>query len=52
MKQATHRINIETTGKGLYNFTAEVRRWLSTQAFTTGLLTIFIQHTSASLTVQ
>ena len=52
MKQATHRIVIETSGKGLYNFTADVRRWLSQQKFTTGLLTIFVQHTSASLTVQ
>ncbi len=33
-------------------FTAEIARWVSAQKLTTGLLTVFIQHTSASLTIQ
>ena len=52
MKQATHRITIETSGKGLYDFTAGIQRWLSQQGLDTGLLTVFVRHTSASLTVQ
>lgn len=52
MKQATHRISISTTGKGLYEFTAEIVRWLSRQGFTTGLVTVFVRHTSASLIIQ
>lgn len=47
-----HRIQVETRGKGLYEFTDSVARWLSMQNVQTGLLTLFIQHTSASLTVR
>jgi secondary thiamine-phosphate synthase enzyme len=47
-----HRLQIETRGKGLYEFTDSIERWLSGQSAGAGLLTIFIQHTSASLTVQ
>ena len=52
MKQFTNGLEIGTRGKGLYNFTREVSRWLQGLAVSTGLLTIFIQHTSASLTIQ
>ncbi len=52
MKQATHQISVQTHGRGLYGFTREVARWLAQQDFQTGLLTIFVRHTSASLTVQ
>jgi len=51
-----HTLAIRTRGKGLYPCTREVAAWLastlaSTQA-ETGLLTLFIQHTSASLVIQ
>ncbi len=52
MKQATHWITIATRGKGLYEFTGEVERWLRRQGVRTGLLTLWVRHTSASLTVQ
>src|SRR3954451_12605662 len=52
MIQRTTYLQVSTQGKGLYDFTEEVERWLSTSEITTGLLTIFIQHTSASLTIQ
>lgn len=52
MKQATHHISIQTRGKGLYDFTRDVTRWLDQQDLETGLLTVFVRHTSASLTVQ
>ena len=52
MRQAVTSIAISTRGKGLYEFTAEVERWLSEQAVHTGLLTLFVRHTSASLTIQ
>lgn len=42
------RFEIATNGPGLYEFTAEVARWVTG----TGLLTLFIQHTSASLVIQ
>jgi secondary thiamine-phosphate synthase enzyme len=47
-----HRLQVETRGKGLYEITDSVERWLSAQQAATGLLTVFIQHTSASLTIQ
>lgn len=39
---------IPTTGPGLYEFTDQVKQWAKTD----GLLTLFIQHTSASLLIQ
>ena len=41
-------IIIQTQGPGLYEFTDQVRRWVTGD----GLLTLFIQHTSASLLIQ
>ena len=52
MKQATHQIHVSTNGKGLYDFTRDVRSWLASQKPQTGLLTVFCQHTSASLVIQ
>ena len=52
MKQATHQIHVDTRGKGLYNISARIARWVEEQALLTGLLTVFVQHTSASLTIQ
>jgi secondary thiamine-phosphate synthase enzyme len=43
--------NITTNGPGLYEFTADVTGWMQGCAGS-GLLTIFIQHTSASLVIQ
>ena len=52
MKQQTHQIQIATHGKGLYEFTREINSWLRTEQVNTGLLTVFCQHTSASLVIQ
>lgn len=53
MKQAAHRLTIATRGKGFYEFTEEAARWVaSQQPGAAGLLTVFIQHTSASLLIQ
>jgi secondary thiamine-phosphate synthase enzyme len=52
MRQAVHSIQIATRGKGLYEFTREVERWVHAQQISTGLLTVFVQHTSASLVIQ
>lgn len=52
MTQHTHSLPIATRGKGLYPFTRDVARWISSLNVETGLLTVFVQHTSASLTIQ
>jgi secondary thiamine-phosphate synthase enzyme len=52
VKQHTHTIEVPTRGKGLYEFTRDVARWVSSCGVRTGLVTLFIRHTSASLTIQ
>ncbi len=52
MKQSTDVLQVATDGKGLYDFTRPVETWLRGTSISTGLLTVFIQHTSASLTIQ
>lgn len=48
----TQYVQISTRGKGLYPFTREAAKWISSNGVETGLLTVFIQHTSASLVIQ
>jgi secondary thiamine-phosphate synthase enzyme len=48
----THTLEIRTRGKGLYPCTREVAAWVASTRTETGLLTLFIQHTSASLVIQ
>ena len=47
-----HTLEIHTRGKGLYPFTRDVAKWVSSTGVQAGLLTLFIQHTSASLVIQ
>ena len=50
--QASHVLAVATRGKGFVEITRELADWLSSIAAEDGLLTVFVQHTSASLTVQ
>lgn len=52
MRQAVREFSIRTHGKGLYEFTGEVEVWVRDCSLSTGLLTLFCRHTSASLVVQ
>jgi secondary thiamine-phosphate synthase enzyme len=52
MKQAHGEIEVSTQGKGLFDITHEIRRWVAKREIANGLLTVFIQHTSAGLTIQ
>ncbi len=52
MHQYQHALTIATKGKGLVEITPDVRRWVATQGISTGLLTLFCKHTSASLLIQ
>ena len=45
-------IEIETSGQGLYEFTSRAVRSVEESGVETGLLTIFVRHTSCSLLVQ
>ena len=48
----SHRLEVPTRGKGLYEITGRIEEWLDRTQAPAGLLTVFIQHTSASLLVQ
>jgi secondary thiamine-phosphate synthase enzyme len=52
MKQFSHVLAVPTRGKGLYDITGKVAAWVRERGVREGLLTVFVQHTSASLTVQ
>jgi secondary thiamine-phosphate synthase enzyme len=52
MVQANHELRLATPGKGFTEITGELARWLGTIAAENGLLTVFVCHTSASLTIQ
>jgi secondary thiamine-phosphate synthase enzyme len=52
VKQAHGELTVATKGKGLYDISRDVRRWVSQQQIKSGVLTVFLQHTSASLTIQ
>jgi secondary thiamine-phosphate synthase enzyme len=52
VRQAQHRLTIETGGRGFTDITRAVAGWLGTIAAADGLITLFIRHTSASLTIQ
>jgi secondary thiamine-phosphate synthase enzyme len=52
VKQVTHQLRIQTHGKGFYEFTREIESWMRDKHTRTGLLTVFCQHTSASLVIQ
>ena len=52
MQQATHTLRTSTRGRGLIEITAAVRDWVDKTDITTGLLTLFCRHTSASLVIQ
>lgn len=52
LRQSFHEITIPTRGRGLYEFTPEVEKWIAQNQFRDGLLTIHLQHTSASLLIQ
>jgi secondary thiamine-phosphate synthase enzyme len=52
MVQANHSLEVATRGKGFIELTGELARWLESIAAETGLLTVFVSHTSASLTIQ
>jgi secondary thiamine-phosphate synthase enzyme len=52
MQQFTDILRVKTTRQGLVEVTDQVRDWVTAQSLQTGLLTIFCQHTSASLLIQ
>ena len=51
MHQLTHQISLKTTGRRLYDITPAIQAWAANSGVHTGMLTLYIQHTSASLLI-
>ena len=51
MRQFTHIVSVKTQGRKLYDITPEVIAWAKDSGLQTGLITLYIQHTSASLLI-
>lgn len=52
MQQYVHSTSISTSGQGLYEFTDVLDRFLAESGIVTGLVTVFVRHTSCSLLIQ
>lgn len=52
MRQFVHTFVVESRGPGLWEFTDDVLSWVASTGIETGLLTLHVKHTSASLLVQ
>jgi secondary thiamine-phosphate synthase enzyme len=52
MKCVSRVAHIKTLGRGLYDFTADVQAFVSETGARTGLCSVFVRHTSASLVIQ
>lgn len=52
MRQSHTVLDVTTAGRGLTEITHQVARWVESSGIDTGLLTVFIRHTSASLLIQ
>ncbi|MGI9484138.1 MAG: secondary thiamine-phosphate synthase enzyme YjbQ [Hyphomicrobiales bacterium] len=52
LNQAITELEIATSGEGMIDFSARIEQWLSHIGAGDGMLTVFIRHTSASLTIQ
>ena len=52
MRQDKNEFVVDTRGRRLYEITSELNAWVRSSGIEHGLLTLYIRHTSASLTIQ
>ena len=52
MKQVYYKLQINTNGQKLYEYTDKIIDWIKKNNFKNGIINLSIQHTSASLIVQ
>jgi secondary thiamine-phosphate synthase enzyme len=52
LRQVITEFTVATRGRRLYEVTDEVAEWVSRSGFRTGLVTLHVRHTSASLLIQ
>ena len=51
MRQLTTTLNITSRHRGLHDITPQIKNWVASASISTGLLTVYMQHTSASLII-
>jgi secondary thiamine-phosphate synthase enzyme len=51
MHQINHKISVNTNGRRLYDITPQVLRWVENNGTQTGIVNLYIQHTSASILI-
>ena len=52
MRQLQHAITVTNRGRGFTNITRDIQQWISESDIETGILNLFVQHTSCSLMIQ
>ena len=52
LRQTIHELAIATRGRGFYEFTGDLADFVDQAGFRSGLVTVHVQHTSASLLIQ
>src|ERR1051326_4569853 len=52
LRQAVLELTVSTRGRGFYEITSEVEAFVRKSEMRTGLLTLHLRHTSASLLIQ
>lgn len=52
LRQAQREFRVQTRGRGFYEFTDALSEWITHERIQQGLLTLHLQHTSASLLIQ
>src|SRR5258708_27215290 len=52
LSQTSREFRITTRGRGFYEFTDEIQHWIKQSGLKSGLLTLHLRHTSASLLIQ
>jgi len=52
LRQSVHEVALPTRGRGFYDFTGAVKELVDKSLLKTGLATLHLQHTSASLLIQ
>jgi secondary thiamine-phosphate synthase enzyme len=52
LRQSSTTLGVDTRGRGLIEITPPVNEWVTASGMESGVLTLFVRHTSASLVVQ
>ncbi len=52
LRQVIREFRVATRGRGFYEITDELTAWVAAQRVHTGLMTLHLRHTSASLLIQ